>query len=174
MTADPRIRASDEDRDRAATLLREHHAVGRLTAEEFSERLDKVYAARTMGDLDELLADLPGIDLHRLPDAALPRYRPPAAGHGSLPSLWTQGQVTHAGGRFSPGWAAAWGSWLSASLVLIVIWALAGAGYPWFLWAVGPWGALMLADWISGGHHGGRGHGSRRHPDQLEGGPHDG
>src|SRR6266540_641749 len=67
MTADPRLRASDDDRDRAATLLREHHAVGRLTAEEFNERLDKVYAARTMGDLDGLLADLPGIDLYRLP-----------------------------------------------------------------------------------------------------------
>ena len=74
-SSDPRIRASDEDRDRAATLLREHHAVGRLTAEEFNERLDKVYAAKTMGDLDELLADLPAIDLYRLPDASLPRYR---------------------------------------------------------------------------------------------------
>ena len=28
-SSDPRIRASDEDRDRAATLLREHHAAGR-------------------------------------------------------------------------------------------------------------------------------------------------
>ena len=36
MAVDPRIRASDEDRDRAASLLREHHAVGRLTPEEFS------------------------------------------------------------------------------------------------------------------------------------------
>ena len=50
MTADPRLRASDDDSDRAAALLREHHAVGRLTAEEFNERLDKVYAARTMGE----------------------------------------------------------------------------------------------------------------------------
>jgi hypothetical protein len=152
MTADPRIRASDEDRDRAATLLREHHAVGRLTAEEFNERLDKVYAARTMGDLDELLSDLPGIDLYRLPDQSLPRYRAPAAGHGSLPAAWAHGDVARAGGRFSSGWQAAWGSWLSVSLVLIVIWALAGAGYPWFLWAIGPWGALMLARWISGSH----------------------
>ena len=50
MPADPSIRASDDDRDRAATLLREHHAVGRLTADEFNERLDKVYAAKTMGN----------------------------------------------------------------------------------------------------------------------------
>ena len=34
MPGDPRIRASDVDRDRAAALLREHHAAGRLTAED--------------------------------------------------------------------------------------------------------------------------------------------
>ena len=57
-----------------AAMLREHHAV-RLTVEEFNERLDKAYAARTMGELDELLADLPPIDLYRLQAAYLPRYR---------------------------------------------------------------------------------------------------
>ena len=85
MPADPRIRASDEDRDRVASMLREHHAVGRLTVDEFNERLDKAYAARTMGDLDELLADLPGIDLDQLPDASRPGYRGPAAGGGGAP-----------------------------------------------------------------------------------------
>ena len=73
MPADPRIRASDEDRDRVAAMLREHHAVGRLTVEEFNERLDKAYAATTMGELDELLADLPHADRRRyqLPDAGI-------------------------------------------------------------------------------------------------------
>jgi len=177
MTADPRLRASDDDRDRAATLLREHHAVGRLTAEEFNERLDKVYAARTMGDLDALLADLPGIDLYRLPDASLPRYRGPgAAGHGSLPSTWGHGHPARAGGRFSAGWQAAWGSWLSVSLIMIVVWALSGFGYPWFLWIAGPWGAAMLARWISGGHPGrGRPGDGRPGPGrgQIDGGPQD-
>ena len=51
MASDPRIRASDADRDRTAALLREHHAAGRLTAEEFNERLDKAYAAKTLGEL---------------------------------------------------------------------------------------------------------------------------
>ena len=40
MPANPQMRASDDDRDRAAALLREHHAAGRLTVEEFHERLD--------------------------------------------------------------------------------------------------------------------------------------
>jgi hypothetical protein len=175
MPADPRIRASDDDRDRAATLLREHHAVGRLTAEEFNERLDKVYAAKTMGELDGLLADLPGIDLYRLPDAALPRYRGPAAGRDSLPAMGVHGgQVARAGGRFSEGWLAAWGSWLSVSLIFIVIWVLSGAGYPWFLWIVGPWGAAMLARWVTGGHSGMDRRGGRRHDrGQIDGGPPD-
>ena len=72
MASDPRIRASDADRDRTAALLREHHA-GRLTAEEFNERLDKAYAAKTLGDLDQLLSDLPGIDLYELPDHSVER-----------------------------------------------------------------------------------------------------
>ena len=42
MPGDPRLRASDADRERTAELLREHHAVGRLTAEEFDDRLEKV------------------------------------------------------------------------------------------------------------------------------------
>jgi hypothetical protein len=61
------MRASDRDRDRTADLLREHHAAGRLDADEFAERLDKAYRARTVGDLDELTADLPSIDRYPLP-----------------------------------------------------------------------------------------------------------
>ena len=71
MASDSRIRASDSDRDRTAALLREHHAAGRLTAEEFNERLDKAYAAKTLGELDQLLSDLPGIDLYQLPDRSV-------------------------------------------------------------------------------------------------------
>ena len=70
---DPRIRASDADRDRATALLREHHAAGRLTAEEFSERMDAALDAKTLGELDELLTDLPVIDLYRLPDESMRR-----------------------------------------------------------------------------------------------------
>jgi hypothetical protein len=60
---DPRIRASDADRDRVAALLREHHAAGRLTTDEVRERLDRALEARTLGDLDALMTDLPHLDL---------------------------------------------------------------------------------------------------------------
>src|SRR6202161_3656533 len=68
-----RIRASDADRDRVAELLQEHHAEGRLSAEEFSERLYVSLHARTLGELYELLADLPHADRRRyqLPDAGI-------------------------------------------------------------------------------------------------------
>jgi len=157
MAADPKIRASDEDRDRVVTLLREHHAAGRLTAEEFNERLDQAYAAKTMGELDELMADLPAIDLYRLPDAGLPRYGRPKPGASSfLEAAATAhgGRVARTHGRFSAAWASAWGSWFTASLVCFVIWAISGFGYPWPLWVAAPWGAVMLGTWISGGHPG--------------------
>jgi hypothetical protein len=54
-----RLRASDADRDRAASVLNEALAEGRLTAEEHSERLDSIYAAKTQADLMPLLDDLP-------------------------------------------------------------------------------------------------------------------
>ena len=56
MPGDPRMRASDTDRERTASLLRDHHAQGRLSAEEFNDRLDRAFTAKTIGELDALLA----------------------------------------------------------------------------------------------------------------------
>ncbi|GAA3575460.1 hypothetical protein GCM10022197_35700 [Microlunatus spumicola] len=53
-------RIGDAERDRAAELLREHMAQGRLTAEEFDERIEAALTARTASDLDPLFTDLPG------------------------------------------------------------------------------------------------------------------
>jgi Domain of unknown function (DUF1707) len=140
MAYDPNVRASDADRDRAAALLREHHAAGRLTPEEFSDRLDSAFAAKTVGDIDSLLRDLPGIDLYRLPDAQLTRQA-----RQSRPR------------RHRDAWRAEWGSWLSCVLLFFVIWALTGRGYLWPLWIVGPWGAILLGRWVTGSHpHGGQ------------------
>ncbi|MET7357192.1 DUF1707 domain-containing protein [Streptomyces sp. NPDC005562] len=55
----PALRASDTDRDRTADILREALAEGRLTAEEHAERIDGVYRAKTMADLEPLVHDLP-------------------------------------------------------------------------------------------------------------------
>jgi uncharacterized protein DUF1707 len=65
------LRASDAERERAAESLREHHADGRLTTDELEERTERAYAAKTLGDLDQLFGDLPRL---RVPDG---ERRPP-------------------------------------------------------------------------------------------------
>jgi hypothetical protein len=62
-TGNPRIRASDADRDVAVARLREHFAAGRLSAAEGQDRIGQALEARTMGELDELMTDLPGLGL---------------------------------------------------------------------------------------------------------------
>jgi Domain of unknown function (DUF1707) len=57
--AGPGTRASDAERERAADALRRHHADGRLSTDELEERTGRAYAATTLGDLDQLFADLP-------------------------------------------------------------------------------------------------------------------
>lgn len=52
-------RAADSDRERAIDQLRQHLLVGRLSAENFESRVGSVHSAKTRGDLDALLADLP-------------------------------------------------------------------------------------------------------------------
>ncbi|MER7461915.1 DUF1707 domain-containing protein [Streptomyces sp. NPDC097981] len=54
------LRASDADRDRIAQILSDALAEGRLTADEHSDRLDSLYAVKTVGELEVLVRDLPG------------------------------------------------------------------------------------------------------------------
>ena len=140
MPGDPRIRASDADRDRVASLLREHHAAGRLTAEEFHERMDSALEAKTLGELDELMTDLPAIDLYQLPDASL-RRGPTRPGQSLLPA----DPGYHSGpARLTPG-TVAMGAWAVVTSAMVAIWAVAavvGNG-TWF-----PWWALIALPWI--------------------------
>ncbi len=53
------LRASDRDREAVSTILGREHVVGRLTQDEFQERLDRCLQAKTYGELDALVADLP-------------------------------------------------------------------------------------------------------------------
>jgi hypothetical protein len=59
MSETPALRASDADRERAIVLLREHAVAGRLTLEEFTDRMSAAYRAVTSEELDELARDLP-------------------------------------------------------------------------------------------------------------------
>ena len=55
----PQLRASDADRERVATVLRDAAAEGRLGFDELDERLTSAYAAKTYADLEPLTRDLP-------------------------------------------------------------------------------------------------------------------
>lgn len=54
-------RIGDEERHKVAELLGDHLAHGRLTQDEFEERLAAAFQARTAGELGKLLADLPAV-----------------------------------------------------------------------------------------------------------------
>jgi hypothetical protein len=57
------LRVSDEQRDGAVEQLREHFTVGRLTEDELSDRVQAAYGAKTSGELQSLMNDLPALPL---------------------------------------------------------------------------------------------------------------
>ena len=60
MSAQPGLRIGDADRERAQGRLAEHYAAGRLDKDEYDERLDQIWAARTHAELAPVFRDLPG------------------------------------------------------------------------------------------------------------------
>lgn len=75
MATGPDLRIGDAEREAAATHLREHYAQGRLTLDEFNQRLDAAFTATTQRQLDALTEDLPR-------PAAPPAQLPVAVGGG--------------------------------------------------------------------------------------------
>ncbi|OIJ85449.1 DUF1707 SHOCT-like domain-containing protein [Streptomyces colonosanans] len=74
------LRCSDADRDRIADILREALAEGRLTAEEHAERVDGVLSAKTVGELERFVRDLPAAHSRRTPSAPVPAAGRPTPG----------------------------------------------------------------------------------------------
>jgi hypothetical protein len=140
-TAD--VRASDRERERSASRLRDHAGEGRLDVDELAERLDRAYAARTRAELDALTADLPDAD----PAEGGSRPTPvrPHPGRGDL-----RGQVT---------------AFVAVNVLLVAVWAVTGAGYFWPVWPMLGWGIGLASHgsrtafggrFASGGHCGHR------------------
>ncbi|MFF0220930.1 DUF1707 domain-containing protein [Streptomyces sp. NPDC004629] len=76
------LRASDADRDRIADILRDALAEGRLTADEHAERVEGVLNAKTVGELEVFIRDLPAA--HGRPAASA--YAPPRPAPGAIPT----------------------------------------------------------------------------------------
>jgi Domain of unknown function (DUF1707) len=70
MAPGPDLRVGDAERDATAEQLRENYAQGRLTLDEFNERLTSALAAVTERDLSQLTRDLPDV---APPSAPLPQ-----------------------------------------------------------------------------------------------------
>ena len=107
------VRASDAEREKVATALRDHAGDGRLDPEELEKRLDLAYAARTRGDLVPLLADLPSEDEEKRP-------RPRSDEPGPLPPLVFVSLVLIVIWAFS-GAGYFWPMWPIGAMVLAAI-----------------------------------------------------
>lgn len=99
------------------TRLQRHYAAGCLTLAEYEERTRAAYTARTLGDLDGLLSDLP------------PDPPPPPAATSQVPAERSSrhGQ----GGRSLPRPVT---RFISLTALLVGVWALTGRGYFWPAW----------------------------------------
>ena len=124
------MRAADRDRQAVADRLRVALDEGRLDLHEYDERLQRAYAAKTYGDLQELLTDLP----EAVP--ALPRQ--PAA--DNVTRRWL---------------AQVWSSYFSVAGITVAIWLVSAIAsgellYFWPIWVAGPWGAILIWQTVSG------------------------
>jgi hypothetical protein len=136
------LRAADADRESTAELLKVALNEGRLTLTEYDERLRDAYGARTYGELDRVLADLPRQWSQVVPASApaQPARTEPATGRLVVP----------------PWLVKVWGAWAVAVFVNVVIWALVsvssddGPAYFWPMWVAGPWGAVLLVTTVRG------------------------
>jgi hypothetical protein len=87
MASDHSIRASDVDREVVVATLRDAYTAGRLTLEEFDERISAAYASKTWGELRKLTEDLPSQPVlgSDVPGRRLPSH--PERSNGTVPPV---------------------------------------------------------------------------------------
>ncbi|MDR7322881.1 MULTISPECIES: DUF1707 SHOCT-like domain-containing protein [Catenuloplanes] len=154
------MRAADADREAVAERLRVALGEGRLDLAEFDERLGRAYAAKTYGELDGLLNDLPDVASAERQGLAVPGTSAvPVA--GAVPGAvvvpeWPVG----ADGRYLDAtrrWLIEnWAPYLGVVGIVVAIWVLQavqgedGVGTFWPGWVAGPWGIFLVIATIAG------------------------
>lgn len=113
--ADDPTRASDAEREEVVSALRHHAGEGRLSVEELDRRAEAALGATTRSDLAALTQDLP----------RAPRRQDPRAARAEL-----REHVR---------------TYLAVMALLVVIWALTGAGYLWPVWPALGWGIGVVS-----------------------------
>jgi hypothetical protein len=123
------LRVGDAEREAVAAELREHYAQGRLSIEDFQQRLDAAYAAKTRGDLDKLISDLP----HARPAGApLPAPPPGSWGnHGHGAHFHPPGAGFGYGERRRARFSGLITLLAAVASLFIVFAAMAGLSFPW-------------------------------------------
>lgn len=116
------MRAGDGDRQAVADALKQALDEGRLDLAEYDERLRQAYAAKTYGDLDGLLGDLPGTSVAAKP-AAAPQPQPATA-----PAQRRAGQLVRA-------WLGGFGGIFVISTVIWLATSI-GSGHLQYFWPV--------------------------------------
>ena len=71
------MRAASADRERAVDVLKAGFTEGRLTQDEYNDRMGRAYAARTYGELTTLTADLPAGAMPVIWPTPTSVYQPP-------------------------------------------------------------------------------------------------
>lgn len=124
------LRASDADREQVAERLRHATAEGRLMPEELEDRLEAVFAARTYGELDAIVADLPGQPVRR-------RERPQHAWAGGWAgsNLWLRPLPILAMFILAP---VVLSLMLAAAVIVATVFSA--------------WGLLLIVGWLAFGH----------------------
>lgn len=120
------LRAGNDDRTRVAEWLQAQYVAGRLTSHELEERIEQALAARTVGDLDALTADLPPIQAPASPS--------------STPET-SRRRLRHRHRGAEKGFGAHATSYLLVMALLVTIWLLTSpGGYFWPVWPMLGWG----------------------------------
>jgi Domain of unknown function (DUF1707) len=109
------MRASDADRELVRTVLVDAYGDGRLTREEYDERLNALYGSRTLGELPLLVADL----IASGSPPAVPAPLPPA-------DLRVRGAR-----KWRRDVEESFAAFLFPSTICVVIWILVGGGFFW-------------------------------------------
>jgi len=138
------LRAADVDRSYVADILKKAVDEGRLSLAEYDERLQNTYSARTYGDLDKIILDLPRPSRRSAVQPA--GVQPPVSIGGWSPPRQVAAK--------DPDWLRrAWAAWAIAVSVNVVVWLIVSVTtaefiYPWPLWVAGPWGAVLMVTTI--------------------------
>lgn len=148
MATRPDLRVSDADREATAASLREHYALGRLSLEEFNQRLNAAFTAVTQRDLDAVIADLPHVRAAAapLPVAGFTAGNKASGSNWGGATDWTGGQGNAGGqgwgGSTRRGFALVFGM-VTSLVVLLVVLAPAIVGFS-FFGGFGRWGVFTF------------------------------